>query len=234
MIISVTLQHVQIIYSDDDLEWTSHCSCVLPPLQWSSILPSNARRYRKAWSLYTSKVYGSNSCLGIWFCAWCGRWIPQARWNHSSVMCGKFCGSSNRFVRWWVPKETNVGWSSTSTLYWRASWVSRDDRKHRLYALGVEELSHRLKRAIFSWFGKTHNRFRGSCFIWSLDMTGVFWTSMYLKWYQYSWSLIYFWWHNKRSSSESAFSYILKISSFYIYLMFSVCFEQDHMCFPWC
>uniref|UniRef100_A0A0D3CHK0 DDE Tnp4 domain-containing protein n=1 Tax=Brassica oleracea var. oleracea TaxID=109376 RepID=A0A0D3CHK0_BRAOL len=42
-----------------------------------------------------------------------------------------------------------------------ASWISRDDRKNRLHALGVEELSHRLERSIFTWFGKTHNRFRG-------------------------------------------------------------------------
>ena len=41
------------------------------------------------------------------------------------------------------------------------------------------------------------NRFRGGCFIWSLDIACVFWTSRYLKWYQCSWSLTCFWWHNK-------------------------------------
>ena len=67
-------------------------------------------------------------------------------------MCRKFCGRNNTFVRRRVPKKINTSISSTSTWYWRASRISRDDRKHGLYALGVEELFHRLERAIFSWF----------------------------------------------------------------------------------
>ena len=64
-------------------------------------------------------------------------------------------------------------------------------------------LSHCLERTIYTWIRKTNNRFRGRCFPRSLDMARVFWTSRYLKLYQYSWSLTSFWWYITRSSSES-------------------------------
>nr|VDD56019.1 unnamed protein product [Brassica oleracea] len=38
----------------------------------------------------------------------------------------------------------------------------RDNRQHRLYALGVEKLSNGLERAVHTWFRKTDNCLRGS------------------------------------------------------------------------
>ena len=41
VIISVMLQHILKIYFDDDLEWTSHCSCVLliaSPMKFNSFV----------------------------------------------------------------------------------------------------------------------------------------------------------------------------------------------------
>uniref|UniRef100_A0A0D3E394 Nuclease HARBI1 n=1 Tax=Brassica oleracea var. oleracea TaxID=109376 RepID=A0A0D3E394_BRAOL len=57
-----------------------------------------------------------------------------------------------------------------------ASWISRDDRKHRMYALRVEELSYHLEMSIFTWFGKTHDRFRSGTLndINILDRSPVF------------------------------------------------------------
>uniref|UniRef100_A0A0D3DNS6 DDE Tnp4 domain-containing protein n=1 Tax=Brassica oleracea var. oleracea TaxID=109376 RepID=A0A0D3DNS6_BRAOL len=69
-----------------------------------------------------------------------------------------------------LSKNTHAKRSSTTTLYWRETRISRDDRKHRLYALGVEDLSNRMERLIYTWIRKANYCARGCSFTRSLDM----------------------------------------------------------------
>uniref|UniRef100_A0A0D2ZXP6 Uncharacterized protein n=1 Tax=Brassica oleracea var. oleracea TaxID=109376 RepID=A0A0D2ZXP6_BRAOL len=63
-----------------------------------------------------------------------------------------------------------------TTRYWRDTRFSWDDRKHRLYALGVEKLPNRLERTIYTGIRKAYHCLGGCTLndINVLDQSPVF------------------------------------------------------------
>uniref|UniRef100_A0A0D3CY82 DDE Tnp4 domain-containing protein n=1 Tax=Brassica oleracea var. oleracea TaxID=109376 RepID=A0A0D3CY82_BRAOL len=80
-------------------------------------------------------------------------------------MFAPFYRRNNPLVWRSIPKTSNTGGSGKTTIYWRTTWISRNGWKHRLYALGVEELPSRLEKNVFTRNRKTHNCVGGGSFV---------------------------------------------------------------------
>uniref|UniRef100_A0A0D2ZQ80 No apical meristem-associated C-terminal domain-containing protein n=1 Tax=Brassica oleracea var. oleracea TaxID=109376 RepID=A0A0D2ZQ80_BRAOL len=147
---------------------------------YSNIVENRTKKQSKRAYVERNREEGHNHLWNDYFCedpTFLAH-VFRRRFHMNKTVFMRIVDRPSDYVSFFQQRRDDVGrGSSMTTRYWRDTPLSWDDRKHRLYALGVEKLPNRLERTVHTWIRKADNCLGGCSFTRSLDMTRFFWSS---------------------------------------------------------